>query len=314
MSAPKLTRDERRAVAERYQDGESMPELAESYGVYVGVIERALKQQGVERRGAIEARQTGRNVSLLNLCRECKAGCHPNAVKPLCPTCARDFCRTCDKRLPADWNSRECHDCRWAKRYAKRAPRLCRVCGRMGARASKRDLCNVHIRHYCRICEAPLPPTRVATRCTACENEKKQRMYAKPGRKCALCGEREVTAHASRCQHCVHEDYEIRRWALMHLDRPCVECGVTLPRGRQVNRCAKCQGKRVRQIRRRHQAIGAHRCALCAEPLAISHGTYCNGCTRMLANWRASWHAGCKVARMLGTVRTQQRRWQEAKS
>lgn len=33
MSAPKLSAEQRRQVAERYQDGENIPRLAESYGV-----------------------------------------------------------------------------------------------------------------------------------------------------------------------------------------------------------------------------------------------------------------------------------------
>jgi hypothetical protein len=182
----------------------------------------------------------------------------------------------------------------------------------MGARTSKRDLCAVHARCYCRRCDAGLPPGRVNAYCTACEQEKKLRLWAKAGRICCQCGEREVRHHASRCQHCLHEEYEVKRWAYLHLDRPCRQCGVILAKGRQVNYCPDCQRQRNQQRKQFRLALGAHRCAMCKEVLALRHDTYCPGCSQMLANWRAAWHAGDPVARMLGTVR-ERRRWQQEK-
>lgn len=315
MSVPRLTPSERREVGERYQSGETIPQLAEVYSVTWGVIHRALIKERVSRRSASEARSTGRNRDELNPCRECGMGCHPNAVKPLCVDCSKLFCQDaeCNERLPkaGQVKTRYCSACKFRMRYKKKPPRLCRVCGRMGARGTTRELCNVHVKHFCSTCDEPKPPQRVLHRCTACENDKKQRMYLKPERMCAFCGIREVKVHSSRCQHCLHEDYEIWRWGLLHIDRPCRKCGVTLARGRQVNYCAKCQGQRMKQRNRERLAIGAHRCAMCKEELPLARDTYCGGCSTMLANWRRSWHQGNKVARSLGTVRTPERRWQE---
>lgn len=310
MRAPRFTRPEREQIAARYQDGETMPQLAEAYGCSGSVIHRALKKQRVQTRTLSEARKAGRNVNELNPCRECGTGCSPQAVKPLCPVCARLYCQRCDQKLPAGWKAQECQTCKFNRRYRYRPPRLCRICGRMGARATKRDLCAVHVKLYCRVCEEHMPPGRVLPRCTGCENAKKQRLWEKPGRLCAFCGTREVKIHASRCQHCLHEDYEIWRWALLYIDRPCRQCGVTLARGRRLNYCPACEFKRERRRRAERQVLGAHNCALCAEPLSLSRQTYCGGCDTLLNNWRKAWHAGNKIARQLGTVRTQ-RRWQE---
>lgn len=311
MSAAKLTSQERRQVGDRYQAGESMPQLAEAYGVGVGTIERALTSLGIPRRSASEAGSLVR--SSIAECRECGAPCHPNAVRPLCPKCAKRFCESCVERLPADWKSRLCSTCKWARRYQKRGPRLCRICGRMVSRGARRLLCAVHIKLYCTGCEAPLPPGRVNDHCTNCERERKARLYAKSGRLCAFCGIREVTTHASRCSHCKAEDYEIHRWAIRNLVRPCVQCGVDLAKGRRLNRCPKCHRRKMRERNKRRQAIGAHRCAMCREPLSLKNDTYCNGCSGMLAKWRKAWHAGCTAARRLGAVRPQ-RRWQETKA
>lgn len=313
MSAPKLNRRERQEIAGRYREGETIPMLAEAYGVAWNTIHRALIKERQPRRSITEARQSGRNRNELKPCRECGTGTHPNAVRPLCPPCAKRFCEVCDQQLPADWRSRACSTCRWARRYAKKKPRLCRICGRIGARGTQRDLCAVHVRLYCSLCETHLPPGRVNHHCRACEDEHKQRLYRRAGRICAMCGEREIKVHASRCQHCLHEEYEVHRWAMLHVARPCRQCGEILPKGRRLNRCVSCQRKHNRERKRRRMAIGAHRCAMCAEPLKLKHDTYCPGCHQMLANWRRAWHAGNPIARQLGTVRTQ-RRWQEKKA
>lgn len=305
MSLPFFTFSQKQEVAARYREGDSMPVLAEAFGCTVNVIHRALIQLRVPRR------KTGCARSELNPCRECVGSCSVNAVKPLCPDCAKLYCQNCDEKLPEGWRSRLCTDCKFRSRYKRKEPRLCRICGRVGARKSKRTLCNVHIHWFCTGCETPLPPTRVNDHCTACAAAMKARMYAKPSRVCSQCGEREVKVHASRCQHCIHEEYEVKRWALLHLDRPCVHCGETLPKGRRLPRCVGCQRKHDRKRRKERIAMGAHRCAMCHDVLALCHQTYCPGCHAMLANWRRAWHAGCPVARSLGTVRSN-RRWQEA--
>jgi hypothetical protein len=286
-----------------------MPQLAEAFGVAVCTIDRALKKERVERRTRSEAQTLVQSPLLV--CRECGAGCHPNALRPLCRRCHKGFCESCDDRLPTEWKSRQCSLCRYKRRYKDRPPRLCRVCGRMASRGARRPLCPVHVKNYCKACDQPLPPGRLLLRCRDCEAAKKARLWAKPGRICAMCGENEARQHSCRCQQCMREEYEVRRWAIMHLIRPCVECGADLPKGRRLPRCAKCQRKRMRERNRRRQAIGAHRCAMCKIELSLKHDTYCPGCLGMLAKWRKAWHAGNPVARHLGTVRPN-RRWQEA--
>lgn len=308
MSAPKLTNAQRREVASRYADGESMPALAEAYGVGVTCIDRTLKLLGIRRRSLAEAALLVR--SELVPCRECGAGTHPNAVKPLCPACAKRFCQSCDGKLPQDWHTRLCPPCKFAHRYRNKPPRLCRICGRMGARGTKRDLCAVHVKLYCSVCEAHMPPGRVNHRCTGCEQARKVDYWERPGARCSQCGEERDGNHASRCRKCVAEDYEVLRWAILHRERPCVHCGTVMPKGRRLNRCGPCHGKEVRRRRQERQALGAHRCALCAEPLGLNRDTYCGGCGQMLANWRKAWHEGNKIARQLGTVRPH-RKWQE---
>lgn len=315
MPFPLLTFQTKQEIAAAYRAGLAMPALAERYGVAVNVIHRALLQLGVPRRdprAAAAANLARLAEEALSPCRECGAGCHPNAVRPLCPVCARRFCQRCDMRLPKGEavKTRLCHDCKFEARYQDRGPRLCRICGRMGVRGTKRPLCGVHIAWFCQVCEAPLPPGRVNRRCTECEGEKKQRLWERKGRRCAGCGEREAKVHSCRCQHCLHEEYEVQRWALLHLDRPCRECGAPLPRGRRLPRCGVCQRKVERRRRLERQQLGAHRCAMCHDPLPLSRATYCGGCHTMIANWRKAWHAGNKVARQLGTVRTP-RRWQQ---
>jgi hypothetical protein len=305
-----LTFREQQQIALAYQDGSSSPQLAEAYGMSVRGVLAVLERLGIPRRGSKEARASGRNVSALLECRECGRGCHPGARKPVCPACAKLFCRTCDARLPPGRRDKHCPPCKFAARYKDHPPRLCRVCGRMGARGTARNLCTVHLAIFCTRCDAPLPPARVNRNCRECEGARKERLYEKKGRVCAQCGERPVRAHASRCAHCLHEEYEVRRLRLLHLDRPCKHCGVLLPRGRERSYCTACQKKRDRDRRAGYRAIGAHRCAICKEELPLARGTYCSGCTILLANWRAAWHAGNPVARMLGTVR-EIRRWQQ---
>lgn len=308
-----LTPDQEREVCERYEFGEAMPRLSEIFDVGVGAIDGALRRANVQKRSAQEAALAVR--SQVRLCRECGDGIKPNAVRPLCPDCAKLFCRNaeCGQRLPhsSEVKTQYCSACKFAQRYKKKPPPLCRVCGRVASRGSRRKLCEVHTKCFCAVCDQPKPPQRVNKNCAPCENAKKRRLYAKRGRLCGTCGEREITVHASRCSHCLNEDYTFWRWSLLHMDRPCRQCGVTLARGRQVNYCSKCQRQRMKQRNRERAAIGAHRCATCKEPLAIKHDTYCSGCSTMLANWRKAWHAGDSMAKELGTVRSRHT-WQEA--
>lgn len=308
MARPLLDRQQREEAADRYREGQSMPQIAEAFGCHATVIHRALRQMGVPSRSFGEAQKLVTDE--LRPCRECGRGVHPNAVKLLCPACAKRFCQRCDQELPADWHTRLCPPCKFAHRYRNRPPRLCRVCGRMGAQGSKRDLCSVHLKLYCSQCEEHMPPGRVNHRCTGCEQARKVIYWEEPGRLCSQCGQERDGNHASRCRKCVAEEYEVTRWALLHLDRPCKKCGVTLARGRRLSYCPPCQKQRETERKRNLQALGAHRCAMCKEELAIAQDTYCKGCASMLAAWRKAWHAGNTIARQLGTVRVQ-RRWQQ---
>ena len=308
MAAALLNLAQRREVAGRYRAGESMPALAEAFGVRVQVIQSALIKERVPRRSPREARLLVHDS--LRECRHCGRNVDKNALKLLCPVCAKRFCQSCDEKLPEHWRARLCSTCKRVSRYRNRPMRVCRICGRMGAGGSKRDLCNVHLKLYCRGCEEHLPPGRVIALCTGCEQHRKQRLYAKPLRRCAQCGQREVKIHASRCQQCIHEEYEVRRWAIREIARPCVACGTLMPKGRRLSRCGPCYRKIQRANRKVRLALDVHRCAMCAQVLSLKQSTYCSGCLGMLQKWRKAWHEGNPIARQLGTVRST-RKWQK---
>lgn len=55
MSVAILDADEKEEAAERYRDGESMPQIAERFGCHTTVIHRALRNLGVPSRTGSEA-------------------------------------------------------------------------------------------------------------------------------------------------------------------------------------------------------------------------------------------------------------------
>jgi hypothetical protein len=310
MSAPRLTEASRREVARRYREGESMPKLAKAFGVAVCAIDNALWKLGVRTRTGSEAQALVRSEVA---CRVCGVGCHPNAVRPLCPVCKKGFCERCDRALPAGAGAktRLCRECKAQTRRGGQGPRRCRVCRTPLSRGAVRDLCMAHRGAFCSVCDQPLPAGRVLRRCRSCEAAKKARLWARHGRRCTRCRVREATLHHCRCRECLREAYLALRRALCDCERPCRDCGVMLPRGRRLERCVECQRAYRREQKIKRRAEGRHHCAMCRTPLAVKRDTYCSGCAVMLAKWRKAWHAGNPVARQLGRVRST-RRWQEA--
>lgn len=191
-------------------------------------------------------------------------------------------------------------------------PNLCRVCGELCRSATRRRLCAAHVRSFCSKCDAPLAAGRVNPWCTTCEAAHKQRLWAKQGRTCTTCGEPAVL-HSCQCAACQRETYEFERAASLHVQRPCVRCGETMPAGRRSIRCTECQRNRLLQQRRERRRQGQHRCRQCGEALGLRKQTYCGGCQTMIANWRRDYHRGNEIARRLGHVQ-QYRRWQERAS
>lgn len=295
-------------MARRYEEGEAMPALAEAYGIAISTVLRWLKKLRVQTRGVKEAANL--NWDSLRVCRDCGGGVKPNAPRALCPKCVAHYCQRCDKKLPEGWSCRLCTACRVIQRY-KGNPPVCRVCGRIKARKTKKMLCNVHIKQFCQKCEAPLPRGRVCHYCAECERQKKLKLWEKPNRRCSLCGKREAVLHSSWCRRCMKDDYELRRKALAQIERPCIQCGAILPKGRRVNRCRACQYQHNLKRRKERRALGTHRCAQCGADLNLRQETYCAGCHRLQAKWREAWHAGDTAAKQIGTVRPQRKRQME---
>jgi hypothetical protein len=311
---PVLNWTDKQEVAARYQRGDSAAQIARAYGCTGNVIYAALRQLQVPIRHGSEAQraaQANEEEQSLTTCRHCGNGCDRRTGRACCPACAKRYCVTCDQPLPQSRRGgKTCGACQARARHAKRPPRLCAICGRPVGNHNPRLLCPVHTKWFCARCEVPLPPARVNRYCHACEKARKEALRARPGRRCAHCGEPEGLAKNGLCRQCRREEAEVRRWALMHLDRPCRQCGVILPKGRERAFCAPCERQRRKQRVQIRIAQGCHRCAMCHEPLPAERLTYCKGCDRMLQNWRRAWHAGNPVARQLGTVQPR-RRWQQ---
>lgn len=136
-----------------------------------------------------------------------------------CPACYPRFCTTCDARLPEGRATRYCAPClkqqhdRLRSRPGRRcyfchgpipatwSNAACPPCNREAIREQQKALAASTTRP-CIDCRQPVGDHRVTYRCRDCTRKYRAKLWQKPGRTCAMCGQRIGHRPNSYCKPC----------------------------------------------------------------------------------------------------------------